>query len=203
MVTPSFAAPAGRTGGAIEHPERDLLKTCGRRTDTAAARYRTSTPDDHLMDADALTAPEMPAIGHRPLVGRAGTVGLVVAGCTMPSGRIQRLAVARLTRYTSTSRFSERHDQPAAIHLSDPASLFRQAVPPLVLDGSVIGRNMQRHRHQEFIRFLNAVEAELPSDKDGHVILDNYATHKQPKVRAWLAGIRAGPSTSCLRRVPG
>ena len=56
-----------------------------------------------------------------------------------------------------------------------------------VLDGSVIGRNMQRHRHQEFIRFLNAIEAEMPKDKAVHVILDNYATHKQPKVRAWLA----------------
>ncbi len=38
-----------------------------------------------------------------------------------------------------------------------------------VLDGSVIGRNMQRHRHQEFIRFLNAIEAELPQDKGVHV----------------------------------
>jgi transposase len=56
-----------------------------------------------------------------------------------------------------------------------------------VLDGTVIGRNMQRHRHQEFIRFLNAVDAELPPDKAVHAILDNYATHKQPKVRAWLA----------------
>ena len=56
-----------------------------------------------------------------------------------------------------------------------------------VLDGSVIGRNMQRHRHQEFIRFLNAVDRELPPERDVHVILDNYATHKQPKVRAWLA----------------
>lgn len=56
-----------------------------------------------------------------------------------------------------------------------------------ILDGSVIGRNMQRHRHQEFIRFLNAVDRELPPDRDVHVILDNYATHKQPKVRAWLA----------------
>jgi hypothetical protein len=37
----------------------------------------------------------------------------------------------------------------------------------------VIGRNMQRHRHQEFIRFLNAVEAELPQDKAVHVILDS------------------------------
>src|SRR3546814_337247 len=56
-----------------------------------------------------------------------------------------------------------------------------------VLDGSVIGRNMQRHRHQEFIRFLNTIEAQMPADKAIHVILDNYATHKQPKVRAWLA----------------
>lgn len=56
-----------------------------------------------------------------------------------------------------------------------------------VLDGTVIGRNMQRHRHQEFIRFLNAIEKELPKDKAVHVILDNYATHKQPKVREWLA----------------
>jgi len=56
-----------------------------------------------------------------------------------------------------------------------------------VLDGTVIGRNMQRHRHQEFIRFLNAVEREVPPGKTIHAILDNYATHKHPKVRAWLA----------------
>ena len=55
-----------------------------------------------------------------------------------------------------------------------------------VLDGTVIGRNMQRHRHQEFMRFLNAIEAEVPAGKMVHVILDNYAAHKHPKVRAWL-----------------
>jgi transposase len=55
-----------------------------------------------------------------------------------------------------------------------------------VLDGTVIGRNMQRHRHQEFIRFLNAIEAEVPAGKAVHVILDNYAAHKHPRVRAWL-----------------
>ena len=55
-----------------------------------------------------------------------------------------------------------------------------------VLDGTVIGRNMQRHRHQEFIRFLNVVNAQVPTDKSVHVILDNDATHKHPKVRAWL-----------------
>jgi transposase len=56
-----------------------------------------------------------------------------------------------------------------------------------VLDGTVLGRCMQRHRHQEFIRFLNAVEAAVPAGKLVHAILDNYAAHKHPKVRAWLA----------------
>ena len=56
-----------------------------------------------------------------------------------------------------------------------------------VLDGTVIGRNMQRHRHQEFIRFLNAIEAQVPVQKSIHAIVDNYATHKHPKVRQWLA----------------
>jgi transposase len=56
-----------------------------------------------------------------------------------------------------------------------------------VLDGTVIGRNMQRHRHQEFIRFLNTIEAQVPAGKVIHVVVDNYATHKHPKVRQWLA----------------
>ena len=56
-----------------------------------------------------------------------------------------------------------------------------------VLDGRVVGRCMQRHRHQEFIRFLNAIEAAVPAGKLIHAIVDNYATHKHPKVRAWLA----------------
>jgi transposase len=55
-----------------------------------------------------------------------------------------------------------------------------------VLEGKVIGRCMQRHRHQEFVRFLNAIEAEVPVGKLVHVILDNYAAHKHPKVRTWL-----------------
>ncbi len=55
-----------------------------------------------------------------------------------------------------------------------------------VLNGAVIGRNMQRHRHQEFIRFLNCIEREVPAGKVIHAIIDNYATHKHPKVRQWL-----------------
>ena len=71
-----------------------------------------------------------------------------------------------------------------------------------VLEGTVIGRCMQRHRHEEFIRFLNAVEREVPSGKLIDAVVDNYATHKHPKGEG-LAGApcRAGPSTS--RRPPG
>jgi transposase/transposase-like protein len=56
-----------------------------------------------------------------------------------------------------------------------------------VLEGTVIGRCMQRHRHQEFLRFLNAVEGAVPAGKVIHAILDNYGSHKHPKVKAWLA----------------
>ena len=55
-----------------------------------------------------------------------------------------------------------------------------------VLEGKVVGRCMPQHRHQEFIRFLNAVERAVPPGKLIHAILDNYATHKHPKVRTWL-----------------
>lgn len=56
-----------------------------------------------------------------------------------------------------------------------------------VLTGTVIGRCMTQHRHQEFIRFLAAVERAVPAGKVIHAILDNYAAHKHPAVIKWLA----------------
>jgi transposase len=55
-----------------------------------------------------------------------------------------------------------------------------------VLEGKVIGQCMSRHRHQEFIRFLNKINRETPADRELHLIVDNYAAHKHPKVRAWM-----------------
>jgi transposase len=55
-----------------------------------------------------------------------------------------------------------------------------------ILEGKVTGRCMQRHRHQEFIRFLDAIDARVSRRKDVHIILDNYATHKHDNVKAWL-----------------
>ena len=55
-----------------------------------------------------------------------------------------------------------------------------------VLDGKVIGQCMSRHRHQEFIRFLNQINRQTPAAQEVHLIVDNYATHKHPKVRTWL-----------------
>lgn len=53
-----------------------------------------------------------------------------------------------------------------------------------ILDWTVVGRCMQRRRHQEFIRFLNAVEAAVPAGKLVHANLDKYAAHKHPQVMA-------------------
>jgi transposase len=55
-----------------------------------------------------------------------------------------------------------------------------------MLDGRVIGDCMPRHRHQEFIRFLKKLDAETPADLDLHLIVDNYGTHKHPRVKTWL-----------------
>ncbi|MPZ77265.1 MAG: IS630 family transposase [Deltaproteobacteria bacterium] len=52
--------------------------------------------------------------------------------------------------------------------------------------GSVIGTCMSRHRHQEWIKFLTLIDQKTPADLDLHLIMDNYATHKHPKVKAWL-----------------
>jgi transposase len=55
-----------------------------------------------------------------------------------------------------------------------------------LLEGRVIGQCMSRHRHREFIRFLNKINREITAERELHLIVDNYATHKHPKVRAWL-----------------
>lgn len=56
-----------------------------------------------------------------------------------------------------------------------------------VADGTLIGQCQPRHRHQEWLKFLQLIDAQTPADRDLHLILDNYATHKHPKVRKWLA----------------
>jgi transposase len=56
-----------------------------------------------------------------------------------------------------------------------------------VLEGTVIGECMPRHRHQEFLKFLRRLDREFPPELDLHLILDNYGTHKHDRVRAWLA----------------
>ena len=55
-----------------------------------------------------------------------------------------------------------------------------------VLDGTVIGQCMKRHRHQEFLRFLRKLDRATPKRLDLHLIVDNYAAHKTPEVKRWL-----------------
>ena len=54
------------------------------------------------------------------------------------------------------------------------------------LDGQVLSTCMDRHRHQEWIKFLKLIDQQTPAELELHLIADNYATHKHPKVRSWL-----------------
>lgn len=56
-----------------------------------------------------------------------------------------------------------------------------------VADGTLIGQCHPRHRHQEWLKFLQLIDAQTPPDRELHLILDNYATHKHAKVKKWLA----------------
>src|SRR5271154_2787282 len=57
-----------------------------------------------------------------------------------------------------------------------------------VLQGKVIGECYKRHRHQEFLKFLRRLNREFPGKTPLHLVMDNYGTHKHPKVQAWLKG---------------
>lgn len=56
-----------------------------------------------------------------------------------------------------------------------------------VLNGAVLATCKPRHRHQEFLSFLREIDQSVPAELDVHCIVDNYSTHKHPKVKAWLA----------------
>lgn len=55
-----------------------------------------------------------------------------------------------------------------------------------VMEGQLIGTCMPQHRHQEWIKFLKLIDAQTPGDRELHLIVDNYATHKHPNVQKWL-----------------
>src|SRR5713101_10100971 len=56
-----------------------------------------------------------------------------------------------------------------------------------VASGFVIGKCYKRHRAVEFLKFLKEIDAQVPEGLDVHIVMDNYATHKTPKIKAWLA----------------
>ncbi len=55
-----------------------------------------------------------------------------------------------------------------------------------IATGTVVGKCYAQHRHQEFLKFLRLIDREVPPELDVHLIMDNYGTHKHPRVRGWL-----------------
>jgi putative transposase len=56
-----------------------------------------------------------------------------------------------------------------------------------IATGAVLGQCKARHRHREYLQFLHHIDANVPADLDIHLVVDNYATHKHPAVKRWLA----------------
>ena len=56
-----------------------------------------------------------------------------------------------------------------------------------IASGKVLSQCKRRHRHQEYLQFLKHLDANIPPDLHVHLVVDNYATHKHPKVKRWLA----------------
>jgi putative transposase len=57
-----------------------------------------------------------------------------------------------------------------------------------IASGRVLTRCAPKHRHQEFLQFLKEIDTNVPSDLDVHLVIDNYGTHKHPKVLRWVGG---------------
>lgn len=72
-----------------------------------------------------------------------------------------------------------------------------------VATGAVIGQCYKRHRATEFLDFLKRIDAEMPKGPDVRLVMDNYATHKTPRIKAWLARRPHWHFTSRQRRHPG
>jgi transposase len=56
-----------------------------------------------------------------------------------------------------------------------------------IQSGAILSQCKPRHRHQEFLTFLRHIDVNVPPDLDLHLVLDNYGTHRHPRVKAWLA----------------
>src|SRR6201989_1162300 len=64
---------------------------------------------------------------------------------------------------------------------------FHSSPPTTLATGRVIGKCHNRHREEEFLKFMNLVDRQLPGETQIHIVLDNLATHKTPQVRNWFA----------------
>lgn len=114
----------------------------------------------------------------------------IVGLCVDPSAHAVVLSIDEKSRIQALDRTRSGLPMKKGRHRTMTHDYVRNATTTLfaalnVLDGRVIGRRTLQHRQQEFIHFLNSVDAAVPAGKLVHAVADNYSTHKHPKVREW------------------
>ncbi len=93
------------------------------------------------------------------------------------------VALAGHERHVHSLSYNASWQKPRAIR-----GLRKRMVPPsrTEREGTVMGGCFERHRHEEFLKFLRQIDRETPPERQLHLVVDNYATHKHPKVQTWL-----------------
>ena len=172
------ATPRGETHWS----RRSMARAMGLSADTIGRVWRAFGLQPHLSESFRLSPDPQFIDKVRDIVGLylSPPTNAVVL-CVDEKSQIQALERTQPLLPLRPGQ-AERHTHDYARH--GTTTLFAALN---VVTGEVLKRCQQKHRHQEYLRFLNDIDAHVPDSLDVHLVVDNYATHKTPRVLRWLA----------------
>jgi transposase len=170
-----------RPKNATHWSTRGMAKVCGLSQNAVVRIWRTFGLKPHLQETFKLSTDPMFVEKVRDIVGlylNPPTRALVL--CVDEKSQVQALERSQPVLPLQVGKAQRRtHDYVR----HGTTSLFAALD---VATGKVIGQCHRRHRHQEFLRFLEEVDARVPQGLEVHLVLDNYATHKTPRIKRWF-----------------
>lgn len=168
--------------GETHWSRRSMARTVGLSADTIGRIWQAFGLKPHLTESFKLSPDPQFIDKVRDIVGLYMSPPLnAVVLCVDEKSQIQALERTQPLLPMRPGQ-AERHTHDYARHGTTTLFAALNAAT-----GEVLRRCQQRHRHQEYLRFLNDIDAHVPAELDVHLVVDNYATHKTPRVLRWLA----------------
>lgn len=161
---------------------RSMAKAAGLNQTVVSRIWRAFGPKTHLVDTWKLSTDPLFIDEVRDVVGRY----------LDPPDKAMVLAVDEKSQMQALDRTAPMLPMMPGVPERRTHDYVRHGTTSLfvaldIATGKVIGQHQRRHRHQEFPRFLKTIDTSTPPELDLHLICDNYATHKTPAIRTWLA----------------